>query len=84
MGIEPHFNLWNYFRAQLQQGSGVEAAALGSVDIFIRSGHEIYPYFHLPTFILSEWWWKVLFFSRNNTDAPLPMFMSSRPIPQPN
>jgi hypothetical protein len=26
MGIEPHFNLWNYFCAQLQQGSDVKAA----------------------------------------------------------
>jgi hypothetical protein len=31
MGIEPHFNLWNYFfRAQVQQGSDAEMTALGS------------------------------------------------------
>jgi hypothetical protein len=36
MGIEPHFNLWNYFfRTWLQQGSGMEMVTLGSVDIFI-------------------------------------------------
>jgi hypothetical protein len=36
MGIETHFDLWNYFfHVRLQQGSDVEAAVLGSVDIFI-------------------------------------------------
>jgi hypothetical protein len=36
MGIEPRFDLWNYFfRTRLQQGLDVEAVVLGSVDIFI-------------------------------------------------
>jgi hypothetical protein len=36
MGIVPHFDLWNYFfRARLRQGSDVEAAVWGSVDIFV-------------------------------------------------
>jgi hypothetical protein len=35
MGIEPHFNLWNYFRAQLQLASDVETVALGKMDIFV-------------------------------------------------
>jgi hypothetical protein len=36
MGIEPHFNLWNYFfHARLQQGSGAEMLHLGNVDIFV-------------------------------------------------
>jgi hypothetical protein len=35
MGIKPHFNLWNYFHAWLQQGLDVEVAVLGSVDIFL-------------------------------------------------
>jgi hypothetical protein len=35
MGIEPHFDLWNYFYAWLQQGSDAEVAVLGSVDIFV-------------------------------------------------
>jgi hypothetical protein len=35
-GIEPHFDLWNYFfRARLQHGSDAEAIVLGSVDIFV-------------------------------------------------
>jgi hypothetical protein len=48
MGIEPHFNLWNYFfHARLQQGSGAEMLHLGNVDIFVRSGPGIDPYFRL-------------------------------------
>jgi hypothetical protein len=36
MGIEPHFNLWNYFfHARLQQGSDAETTAFGNVDIFV-------------------------------------------------
>jgi hypothetical protein len=36
MGIEPHFNLWNYFFcARLRPGSNAEATVWGSVDIFV-------------------------------------------------
>jgi hypothetical protein len=36
MGIEPHFDVWNYFfLARLQQGSDAEAAVLDSVVIFV-------------------------------------------------
>jgi hypothetical protein len=49
MGIEPHFDMWNhFFRGQLLPGSGVEVAVLGCVDIYIKSGHGVNPYFHLP------------------------------------
>jgi hypothetical protein len=79
MSIDPHFNLWNYFFcAQLQQGSGAEAAILGGVDIYVRSGHGVDPYFQLPVFGPSDGWWKVCFFFRNDADAPLPVFMGSR------
>jgi hypothetical protein len=37
MGIEPQFNLWNYFCVRLQQGSGMEMVALDNLDIFRRS-----------------------------------------------
>jgi hypothetical protein len=48
--IEPHFNLWNvFFRMRLQQGSCMEVVSLGSVDIYVRSGCGVDPYFHLPT-----------------------------------
>jgi hypothetical protein len=47
------------------QGSGVEAAVLGGMDIYVRSGHRVW------------------FLLRNDTEAPLPMFTSSRPMQQP-
>jgi hypothetical protein len=40
MGIEPHFNLWShFFRARLLLGSVAEAAVLGGVDIYVKSGN---------------------------------------------
>jgi hypothetical protein len=83
MGIEPHFNLYNYFFcARLQQGSCMKTMALGNVHIFVRSGPRIDPYFHLPMSDPPVEWWKVWFFWRNNTDVPLPMFTGNRPVPQ--
>jgi hypothetical protein len=39
MGIEPHFNLWNYFfRVQLRSDSDVEAVVWGCADIYVRIG----------------------------------------------
>jgi hypothetical protein len=47
MGIESHFDLWNYFFcARLWQGSNAEAVVWGSVDIFVRSGLGVDPYFY--------------------------------------
>jgi hypothetical protein len=84
MGIEPHFNLWNYFfRVRLQRVSDMKVAVLGSVDIFLQSGSRVDPYFHLPMSDLPVGWWKVWLFFRNNANVSLPMFMGSRPIPQP-
>jgi hypothetical protein len=84
-GIEPYFNMWNYFFCVwLQQGLGTKVATLGSVDIFVWSKHGVDPYFHLPTSGPLDRWQKVCFFLRNDTDALLTVFMGSRPIPQPN
>jgi hypothetical protein len=56
IGIEPYFNMWNYiFHARLRQGLGTEVMTLGSVDIFIRFGCGVDPYFHLPMSGSSEW-----------------------------
>jgi hypothetical protein len=84
MGIEPHFNLWNYFCAQLQQGSDVKAAVLGSVDMFVQSGHDIDP--NLPLAMLNPpvGWRKAWFLLRNDIDALLPVFTGSCPIPLSN
>jgi hypothetical protein len=84
MGIEPHFDQWNYFfRARPQQGSDAEAAVLGSEDIFLRSGPAVHPNFCLLTSDPPVGWRKVWFFLRNDTDALLSMFTGSRPVPQP-
>jgi hypothetical protein len=84
MSIEPHFDLWNYFFcAQLQLGSDAEAAVPSSVDIFVRSGPRVDPYFCLPISDHPVGWWKVWFLSRNHANVPLPVFMGSCPVPQP-
>jgi hypothetical protein len=56
-------------------------AVLGGTDIYVKSKHEVDPYFHLPMFESTDVWWKVWFFMRNDADTPLPVFMDSRPIP---
>jgi hypothetical protein len=67
MGIEPHFDLWNYFfRVWLQQGSNVETVALGSVDILVQSGLGVDPYFHLPMSDPPIGWHKIWIFQRND------------------
>jgi hypothetical protein len=44
MGIEPHFNLWShFFRAHLLLGSVAEAAVLGGVDVYVKSGNGFDP-----------------------------------------
>jgi hypothetical protein len=58
-------------------------AILSIVDIFVRSGPGVDPYFHLPMSDPPVEWWKVWFFLRNNADAPLPVFMTTRSTPQP-
>jgi hypothetical protein len=47
MRIEPHFNLWNYFRVRLQPDSDAEAAMWGCTDIYVHTGQEVNLYFHL-------------------------------------
>jgi hypothetical protein len=84
VGIEPHFDMWNYFfHVWLQQGLDTEAVVLGSVDIFVRSRPGVDPYFYLSMSNPSVGWQKVWFFLRNDTDTPLPMFTGSRLVPQP-
>jgi hypothetical protein len=84
MGIDAHFNMWNYFfHTWLQQGSDAEAAMLGSVDIFIRSKPGVDPYFRLLMSDPLVGWQEVWFFLRNDANASLPMFMGRHPIPHP-
>jgi hypothetical protein len=84
MGIECHFDLWNYFfHARLQQGSDAKVVVLGTVDIFLRSGPRVDPYFPLSMSNPLVGWRKLWFFLRNDADTPLPVFTGSCPIPQP-
>jgi hypothetical protein len=85
MGIEPQFNLWNYFfHARLQQGSSAEVAPLGSVDIFVRSGHGVDHYFHLPTSVPLDGWWKVCFFCEMTLTRRSLCSRVATPFPNPN
>jgi hypothetical protein len=48
MGIEPHFNLWNYFFCvQLRSGSNTKAVVWGCAVIYISTWKGIDPYFCL-------------------------------------
>jgi hypothetical protein len=85
MGIEPRFNLWNhFFHDRLLLGMGVEAVVLGGMDIYIKSGQNVNPYFHLPMSESMNGWQKVWFFLKNDANVSLPMFVASHPVPQHN
>jgi hypothetical protein len=57
---------------------------LDSLDIYVKSEPGVDAYFHLPMSESTNGWQKVWFFLRNDPNVPLPVFMSSHPIPQPN
>jgi hypothetical protein len=39
MGIEPHFNLWNYFlHVPLRSDLDADTAMLGCVEVYVRPG----------------------------------------------
>jgi hypothetical protein len=85
MGIEPHFNLWNYFFCtRLQQGSDAKTAMFGPVDIYVRSGPEVDPYFLISMPDPLVGWRRAWFLLRDDADAPLPLFTGSHPVPHPN
>jgi hypothetical protein len=85
MGIEPHFNLWNYFfRIWLWPGSDAEVVVWGYADIYVQSGPGVDPYLCLSMSNPLVRWQKEWFFLRNYADAPLPVFTGKHPIPQPN
>jgi hypothetical protein len=85
MGIEPHFNLWNYFFCtRIRQGSDAEAAVLCSVHIYVRFGPNVHPYFLILMADPPIECWRAWFLLRDVADVPLPTFTGSHPIPYPN
>jgi hypothetical protein len=51
MGIDPHFDLWNYFfHVQRPQDLNTELTISGGAIIHVKSGHGVGPYFniHMP------------------------------------
>jgi hypothetical protein len=83
MGIEPHLNLWNYFRIQFWQDSGTEAAVWGCVDVYVWTGGEVDQYFHLSVSNPPARWRRQWFFLKNDIDVPLPTITGRRPTAQP-
>jgi hypothetical protein len=80
MGIEPHFNLWNYFfRVWLRPDSDVEAAVWGCRDLYVHTGQGIDPYFCLSVSNRLDGWRKEWFLLRNNAGALLPVVIGRRP-----
>jgi hypothetical protein len=85
IGIEPHLNPWNYFfRIRLWSDSDAAAMVWGSVEIYIRTGLGIDPYFYLSVSNPSVGLVKEWFFLRNDAKAPLPVVMVKRPAIQPS
>jgi hypothetical protein len=56
---------------------------LGSVDLSVRSGYRVDPYFYLLMSDPPAGWWKIWFFLRNDADAALPVVTRGRHVPQP-
>jgi hypothetical protein len=84
MGIEPHFDLWNYFfRVRLLSVPDAEAAMLGCVDLCVRSGQGVDLYYRLSVSNLPVGWRRVWFFLQNNTTRPLLEVTGRRPAAQP-
>jgi hypothetical protein len=73
-----------FFHARLRQGSDAETIVLGSVDIYVRFGHEVNPYFLILMPDPPVGWRRAWFLLRDDADVPHPAFTSSHPIPYPN
>jgi hypothetical protein len=85
MGIEPHFNLWNYlFHIRLWSNSDTAAMVWGCAEIYVHTRPGIDPYFCLSVSNPSVGWQKEWFFLRSDAGALLPMIMGKGPTIQPS
>jgi hypothetical protein len=82
MGMEPHFNLWNYF-FRIWLWPDATAAVWGYVEVYVHTESGINPYFRLLVSNPSVGWRKEWFFLRNDAGAQLPVVMGKRPTVQP-
>jgi hypothetical protein len=64
----------------LRRGNG----GFGNVAIFVRTRPDVDPYFPVPMPDPPVGWQRAWFLLRNNTNALLPAFTGSHPIPHPN
>jgi hypothetical protein len=84
MGIEPHLHLWNhFFRARLLSGSGTKVAVFGGVDIYVKCGHGVDPYYHLFVSESMDEWWKLWFIMRMSLMRRSPCSRAAAPSPNP-
>jgi hypothetical protein len=84
MGIDPEFNLWNYFFCvQCPHVPDVELIVSRGAVIHVKSKHIVNPYVYIPMPKLMKGWRKNWFHLMNDTDALLSVFTGNRPIPQP-
>jgi hypothetical protein len=84
MGIEPHFNLWNYFFCiRLWSDLDPEATMLSCVDVYVRPGQGVDPYFRLSVSNPPVAWLGGWLFLQNNAKAPLPGVTGRCPAAQP-
>jgi hypothetical protein len=85
MGIEPHFNLWNYFFCvQLRPYSDMEAMVWGYIDIYVHTEPGIDPYFRLSVSNPLVGWRIEWFSQRNNTGMLLFVVTGRVPTAQPS
>jgi hypothetical protein len=85
MGIDPEFNLWNYFFCvQCPHVPDVELIVSRGAVIHVKSKHIVNPYFDIPMTRLMKGWWKKWFYLRNDTSMPLLAFTGSCPVPLPS
>lgn len=82
MGIEPHFDLWNYFfRVRRPQSGSPPLTVCGGAVFYVKTGGGTIPYFDLPMPTSMKGWRSRWFFVKNEGEDPLPAFTGRPPVP---
>jgi hypothetical protein len=70
MGIDPEFNLWNYFfHVWHLEDLNTELTVFERMIIHVKSGHGVDPYFNIPIPGTTKGWRKKWFYLRNDVSA---------------